>query len=69
MAFQLVGVQLDEARNDVVAIHVVAAIAVAVVDCCDLAVPDQDGAGNNLIGEHDPRVFQNDFISHWTALS
>ena len=69
MAFELVGVQLDEARNDIIAIHVIAAIGIALIDGCNFAVTDQDRTGNNLVSEHDLRIFQNDFISHWRALS
>jgi len=69
MAFELVGVQLDQTGNDIIAIHVITTIGVAPINRCNFAIADQNRPRDNLVSKHDASIFKNDFVSHWIALS
>jgi hypothetical protein len=68
--FQMVGVQLDQARHDQVAAGILAARRrVALTESSDAAVGDSDPAAlDHTIGEHDAGVTENRFLRRHLTL-
>ena len=64
MVLEMVGVKLDQARDDIVAFHVLAGADIAGIDRGDDPVAHQHRAGHHLVAEHDTSVSEREF-AHW----
>ena len=64
MAFEMVGVQLDEAGDEVVALDIFAGCRVSVRKCRRSSVADEKLARDDLVFEDDAGVGENGFFDH-----
>lgn len=68
MAFQVVGVQLDEAGQQQVRAKILTAARWSaggtLVDLLDAAVAAEEGAGRDSVGQHHPGVSEHQFGGH-----
>ncbi len=69
MAFQMVGMQLDKAGDQVIAFEILADCRIAFGDIGDLAVADQDGALDDLVLKDDAGVGKDGLFGHIVDLS
>ena len=63
MTLDMVGVELDEAGDQKVAVEVLTDGRGAMRDVGDAAVADREAAVNDLLGQHDARVAE-DLLAH-----
>ena len=64
MAFQMVGMQFDETRKQVVALEILAMGRVALGNIGDLAIADQQRAVKDVILENDAGVGKHGLFCH-----
>lgn len=64
MAFEMIGVELDQAGDDVVAAHILVGPPGACVDAGDKTVAQYERALDDLVGKHDAGIGQNGLGSH-----
>src|SRR5690606_12698572 len=62
--FQMIGMKLDEAGNDIVPVHGLAGAHRTGDNFGNPAIPDHDVSLNHFIGQNDPRIAQDQLISH-----
>lgn len=69
MAFEMVGVQLDQPGNNIVAAHILAdaarAKACAGFDAGDKAVAQHQRTFDDLVGKHDAGIVENSLGGHF----
>jgi hypothetical protein len=64
MTFEVIGVQLDEARDDIIAAHVLAGSGSARLDRGNQAVAQQKRTFDDFVGQHDAGIGENGFGGH-----
>ena len=64
MAFEVIGVKLDQAGDQIVALHVVAMAGRVFRDVGDFAIAHHERAMHDLVLKHDPRIGENGFGAH-----
>ncbi|MNE78720.1 hypothetical protein D3C80_1751540 [compost metagenome] len=65
----MVGVQLNEAGNEIIAFEILACCRGAGADICNQPITEQDRAGNDIVFKHDAGIGKNLFGTHCGCLS